>query len=193
MIQVCFLTVLTIEMWCWSPLCTLDNFGCQQERSGSLRLLGDVGAQGQGRCGEVSGQGSSSADKRNNQSTQDLIFLVLFFSPRRLCGAGALDSKWEKPSGLDKISTRPVMGLACLKSRPNVLHYWWRNAGISLCSIVWAFSKKKKKTSFHKDTIQRVKDQYTVRSTSIISSIVPQHTNLNSSIVMYMGSVEKNK
>ena len=72
----------------------------------------------------VSGQGSSSADKRNNEPAREatgesLLIFAPFFSSR----LDALDSKWEKLSGLDKIWTRPVMGLACLKSRPNLLKF----------------------------------------------------------------------
>jgi hypothetical protein len=46
----------------------------------------------------VSGQGSSSADKKNKEPVREPSYLPCPFSL----------PDWEKPSGLDKIWTRPV-------------------------------------------------------------------------------------
>jgi hypothetical protein len=87
------------------------------------------------------------------------------------------------------------MGLACLKSGPMCCNGSIDDEMQAYPSAP-LFQRSKKKTSFKNYRMtnnlkKSVKDQYTVRSTSIISSIVPQHTKLNSWILIYMGSDEK--
>jgi hypothetical protein len=140
--------VLTIVKWPPSALGRRGRAGTRPAWSWGARSLG---AWCRAKILSPRIRGTTNLHERESL----LIFLALFL---RLSRAGALDSKWEKPSGLDKIWTKPVMGLACLKSGPMCCNGSIDDEMQAYPSAP-LFQRSKKKTSFKNYRIQRVKYQ----------------------------------